>query len=183
MGERIVLGSGKLYCVAASPAQGGGYTIPADNTIETTSNLLGWIQGGATMEYTPEFYVAKDDLGKVSKKYLTDEDVTLKSGIMTWSADTLAKLAATATVVEPTSPATSPTILKIGGIDNFDNTQYVLRFVHEDEEDGDIRVTIVGSNEAGFSIAFAKDKETVIDAEFKAVPHDSTGTLVQIAFE
>lgn len=182
MSDRIVLGSGKLYCATASAAQGGGYTIPGDSTLETTANLLGWIQGGATLEYTPEFYVAKDDLGKVSKKYLTNEEVTLKSGIMTWNASTLEKLSATATVTAPASSG-DPTVIKIGGIENFDNTQYVLRFVHEDETDGDIRVTIVGSNEAGFSVAFAKDKETVIDAEFKAVPHDSSGTLVQIAFE
>ncbi|MGN2372006.1 hypothetical protein ACTFJW_18555, partial [Clostridium cagae] len=43
---------------------------------------------------------------------------------------------------------------------------------------GDIRVSVVGKNEAGFSFSFAKDKETVIDAEFKAQPHDSEGTLI-----
>lgn len=182
MSDRIVLGSGKLYCTAATAVSGGGYTIPSDAVLETTSNLLGWIQGGATLEYTPEFYVAKDDLGKVSKKYLTNEEVTLKSGIMTWNAGTLEKLSSTATVTAPTS-SSDPTVITIGGIENFDNTQYVLRFLHEDAADGDIRVTIVGSNEAGFSIAFASDKETVIDAEFKAVPHDSSGTLVQLSFE
>ena len=54
----------------------------------------------------------------------------------------------------------------------------MLHFVHEDAADGDIRVTIVGKNEAGFTLAFAKDKETVVDAEFKAKPHDSEGTLI-----
>ena len=37
---------------------------------------------------------------------------------------------------------------------------------------------IVGQNEAGFTLAFAKDKETVVDAEFKASPMDSEGTLI-----
>lgn len=54
----------------------------------------------------------------------------------------------------------------------------MIHFVHKDETDGDIRVTIVGNNQAGFSFAFAKDKETVIDAEFKAAPQDSEGTLI-----
>lgn len=54
----------------------------------------------------------------------------------------------------------------------------MIRFHHEDKVDGDIRVTIVGRNEAGFSLAFAKDKETVVDAEFKAAPHDTDGTLI-----
>ena len=39
-------------------------------------------------------------------------------------------------------------------------------------------VTIVGNNQAGFTIAFAKDSETVIDAEFKAQPMDKEGTLI-----
>ena len=51
---------------------------------------------------------------------------------------------------------------------NATGKKYVIHFVHKDETDGDIRVTIVGNNQAGFSFAFAKDKETVIDAEFKA---------------
>ena len=37
---------------------------------------------------------------------------------------------------------------------------------------------MVGSNEAGFEMAFAKDAETVINAEFKAQPMDETGTLI-----
>lgn len=55
---------------------------------------------------------------------------------------------------------------------------YVIHFVHEDKTDGDVRVTIVGKSEAGFTLAFAKDKETVVDAEFKAKPHDKDGTLI-----
>ncbi len=30
----------------------------------------------------------------------------------------------------------------------------------------------------GFTIAFAKDKETVVNAEFKAQPADTEGTLI-----
>lgn len=174
MSDRIVLGSGKLY-VAEATKVNGVYTIPADATLETSANLLGYIQGGATLEYTPEFYEAKDDLGYVYKKYLTNEEAVFKSGIMTWNGDTLEKLTSTATV--DTSVSGKRTV-KIGGISNFDNQQYVIRFVHEDSEDGDIRITIVGSNESGFEMAFAKDAETVINAEFKAVPNDANGTLI-----
>lgn len=173
MSDKIVLGSGKLYVVEASKS-GSGYTIPADNVLETNENLIGYIQGGATLEYTPEFYEAKDDLGYVSKKYLTNEEAILKSGVMTWSGDTLAKLTSTARV----TTATGKTTVKIGGIGNYNGKNYVIRFVHEDSEEGDVRITIVGSNESGFELAFAKDAETVINAEFKAVPNDSSGTLI-----
>lgn len=168
MSEKIVLGSGKLYVVEYTT------TIPEDATIETADNLIGYIQGGATLSYTPTFYEAKDDLGYVSKKFLTEEEAVLKSGIMTWNGKTLQKLCSTARV----SDAANVRTVKIGGISNYDGKKYVIHFLHEDEADGDIRVTIVGSNDAGFEMAFAKDKETVINAEFKAQPQDSEGTLI-----
>lgn len=167
--EKIVLGSGKLY-VMEYTAQ----TIPTDLLLEVADNLLGFISGGATLDYKPSYYEAKDDLGLASKTVLTEEEVSLKSGVMTWNGNTLKKLCSTARVVEGAGKRT----VKIGGIANQDRKNYVIRFVHEDAIDGDIRVTIVGSNQAGFSMAFLKDKETVIDAEFKAMPHDAEGTKI-----
>lgn len=166
--ERIVLGSGKMY-VAEFTGE-----IPEDSVIEAEEKLLGYIQGGATLSYTPTFYEAKDDLGIVSKKVITQEEAVLKSGIMTWNGDTLKKLTPTARVTEDGTNRT----VKIGGVGNNDGKKYVLHFVHVDKVDGDIRITIVGSNEAGFELSFAKDKETVINAEFKAQPHDKDGTLI-----
>lgn len=168
--QRIPLGSGKLYCVLFNKEQ----PIPDDATIEIDNNLLGYIQGGASLEYKPKFYEASDDLGLVKKTIITDEDVTLKSGVLTWNGDTLQKVSSTARVTESNGKRT----VKIGGLSNYDNKQYIIRFVHKDAEEGDIRITIVGNNQAGFSLKFTKDKETVVDAEFKASPMDKEGTLV-----
>ena len=168
--ERITIGSGKLYIAEFEN------TIPEDIEIEKETNILGYIQGGATLVYSPSFYEAKDDLGIVSKKMITDEEVTLKSGVLTWNGNTLKNLVATARVEEDKTKKTRT--VKIGGAGNYNSKKYVLHFVHEDKVDGDIRITIVGSNEAGLELAFAKDKETVINAEFKAQPHDDKGTLV-----
>lgn len=171
MEEKIVLGSGKLYVVEFT-----GGTVPENSVIETEENRIGYIQGGASIEYKPTFYEAKDDLGLVTKKIITDEEAVLKSGIMTWNLQRLAKLCNTGRVTEDTE--NNIRILKIGGIGNYDGKLYVIHFVHTDEQDGDMRLTIVGQNEAGFTIAWAKDKETVINAEFKAQPHDADGTLI-----
>lgn len=168
MTEKIVLGSGKLYVSAFND------TVPEDIELEKEANIIGYIQGGASLSYKPSFYEAKDDLGLVVKKIVTDEEATLTSGIMTWNADTLKKLCSTARVT--TNENTK--VVKIGGVGNYDATSYVIRFVHTDEE-GTIRITIRGTNEAGFEMAFAKDKETVINAEFKALPMDSEGTLIE----
>lgn len=168
-GEKIVLGSGILYCMEFTG------TLPERAALETEENKLGAIQGGASLEYKPKFYEAKDDMGKVTKVIITEEEASLKSGIMTWNGKTLTKLCSTARVTESAGVRT----VKIGGVGNDNGKKYVLHFVHEDSTDGDIRVTIVGQNQAGFSLAFKKDKETVIDAEFKAQPQDNEGTLIK----
>ncbi len=166
--QTITLGSGNLYI--------DEYTgiIPENQEIEKDINLMGYIQGGAELEYKPEFYTAEDDLGKVKKRIITKEEAKLKSGVMTWNGETLRKLSATGRVTEKDGKR----IVKIGGIDNNDNKNYVIHFVHKDSVDGDVRITIVGQNTAGYTLSFAKDKETVIDVEFEAVPSDDEGTLI-----
>lgn len=169
--EVITLGSGKLYITEYEDA------IPTDVLLETSDNLIGYISGGASLQYTPEFYTATDDLGYAQKTVITAEEVLLTSGIMTWNGNTLEKLSATGRVTE--DPAKGKRTLKIGGLANQNGKKYVVRFLHEDAADGNLRVTIVGTNQAGFTLAFAKDAETVVDAEFKADPSlDSDGTLV-----
>lgn len=169
--KRITLGSGKLYLIPYVD------TVPEVETICTDDNLLGYIKGGATLEYAPTFYEAKDDLGYVIKTIITEETATLKSGVMTFNGNTLKTLCATGRVTEDATKKLRT--LKIGGIANATGEKYVICFHHHDDIDGDIWVVIVGKNEAGFSLAFAKDAETVIDAEFKCLSQDDEGTLIK----
>lgn len=83
-------------------------------------------------------------------------------------------MCATARVTETAKKRT----VKSDGIKNQNNKKYLIRFLHEDSEDGNIRVTIVGRNEAGFSFTFAKDAESTIEPQFKAHPLDKDGTLL-----
>lgn len=172
--KRITLGSGDLYM-----AEFTGETVPENETICVDENLAGYIQGGATIEYKPTFYEAKDDKGVCVKTIITDEEVLLKSGIMTFNAKTLKTLSATGRITEEGNKRT----LLIGGVANNDGKKYVICFHHKDPIDGDIWVTIVGQNQSGFSLAFTKDKETVIDAEFKALSQDNDGTLIKYVEE
>lgn len=168
---RITLGSGKMYITEFDGE------IPEVDTITVPDNLIGYIKGGATLEYTPEFYDATDDLGMVTKTIITSEEALLKSGIMTFNGNTLNKLCDTARVTE--DAAQHLRTVKIGGIGNMKREKWLIVFHHEDKLDGDIWVVIVGSNRAGFSIAFTPDEETVIDAEFKAMAQDDEGTLIK----
>lgn len=166
--KKIRIGSGKVYITEFTG------TIPEDADFETDANKLGDVSGGATLEYKPSFYTAKSDDGTATKTEITDEEATLKLGVCTWNANTLKNLVTTGSVTEAGGIRT----LKIGGKNNDNGKKYAVRFVHTDKADGDARVTVVGSNTAGFSLAFAKDKETVINPEFKAEPMDGEGTLV-----
>ena len=173
MAERIILGSGHTYVMAFTG------TMPEDTAIEIEGNLLGATSGGASLEYTQEKYTAKSDDGTKTKTITVDENAVLKTGIMTLVADNLKKLVATGR----TSTNGNRTTLKIGGANNDDGVQYLVRFVHKDAKDGDVRITLVGKNQAGLTMAFAKDKEVVVDAEFKAEAMDAEGTLIQIDFD
>lgn len=171
--EVITLGSGDLMCKEYTDV------MPAYTDFDPTTDLLGRIQGGATLEYKGEWYEAKDDTGKVVKTIITSEEALLKSGICTWNGKTLAKLCATARITEADGIRT----VKIGGVANNDGKSYALCFHHADKVDGDVWLVIKAVNQGGFALAFAKDKETVIDAEFKCLPQDDEGTLIQYVEE
>lgn len=173
--KRIVLGSGTLHVV---PFTGTSQIQDAATVIAlcTNDNILGYISGGASLAYTPTFYTATDDLGYVTKTIITEEEVTLTSGVMTFNGNTLNTLVSTGRVTEDATGHTRT--VRIGGIGNATNAQYVIIFHHSDPIDGDIYVCIVGNNQAGFTLAFAKDQETVIDAEFRALSQDDNGTLI-----
>ena len=167
--EIITLGSGNLMIKEYTD------TMPTYSEFNEETDLLGRIQGGATLEYKGTWYDAKDDTGKAVKTIITEEEATLKSGILTWNGKTLEKLCSTARVTESEGIRN----VKIGGVGNHNGKSYALCFHHVDKADGDVYIVIRAVNQGGFSLAFVKDKETVIDAEFKCLPQDKEGTLIQ----
>lgn len=169
----ITLGSGKIYITPYTD------TVPTVEALCVEENLLGYIKGGASLEYTEEPYEEKDDLGYVSKVITTSEEAVLKCGLLTWNGNTLKNLIDRCSVTEDGSKRT----VKIGGAGNSQGKNYAICFHHEDKTDGDLWVLIVGRNTAGASLTFAKDAGTVIEPEFKALPHDDNGTLVELVEE
>lgn len=172
--KKITLGSGKLYY-----QEYDGTTMPTVDTICVENNQLGWIKGGASLEYTMEKYEEKDDLGMVSKIITVSEEALFKLGLITWNGEILTVLTSRGT----TSVTSGKRTTKIGGAGNDNNKNYVWCFHHEDATDGDVWVLLVGQNQAGFTIAFAADEGSLIEPEIKAIPHDAAGTLIQFIEE
>lgn len=171
--QTITLGSGKLYLTDYAEA------LPTVDDLCKAENLLGHIKGGAALEYTEETYEEKDDLGIVSKIITTSEEAILKCGLITWNGDTLTKLIDRCQTTEANGKRTT----KIGGAGNAKGGYYAICFHHEDKTDGNVWILIKGRNTAGASLTFATDAGTVIEPEFKAMPHDDAGTLVEFVEE
>ena len=171
--DTVTLGSGKIYLQTFSES------MPTVDALCVESNLLGYIKGGASLEYTQETYEEKDDLGYVSKIITTNEEAVLKCGLLTWNGTTLKKLLDRCSSTEVSGKRTT----KIGGAGNAQGGYYAICFHHEDKTDGDLWILIKGRNTAGATLTCATDAGTTVEPEFKALPHDSDGTLVELIEE
>lgn len=170
--KNITLGSGSVYC-AAKPTG----TIGSLSTYCTDENRLGYIKGGATVEYKPTTYEVKDDMGIVFKRFITSEAVSFKTGVLTWNIETLKKLVNN----ETATTSNKITTVKIGSAGFNEMDEYFIVFEHV-EATGTMRIAMLGTSDNGLTLAYQPDKECVIDAEFNAVAADSDGTLLIIEY-
>lgn len=175
MTEQMILGSGDLYIAAYTG------TLPEDETLEVSGNQVGYIKGGASIEYKPEEYTINDDSNTIYKRYVISEEITFKTGVLSWNLETLKTLCAKCSYTDETT--TKIRTLTLGGKGVREMDKYVVRFVHTKTDGKKIRITLVATASAGLSLAFAPDKETTVDAEFKAISHNSVGNQLIITEE
>ena len=164
----MLLGSGDLYIVA--------YTgdIPIDSAIETSDNMIGGIKGGATVSYTPTIYSVSDDMRRMKKSLITAEEATFKTGYLSFDLGEIAKIALGSHLETYGGKST----LAVGGGQTI--TEYLLRFVHTMGNGKKVRVSMIGTPVSGFELAFSPENESVINAEFSAVPMNAQGHLFTI---
>jgi hypothetical protein len=98
---------------------------------------------------------------------------------VSWNGETLQKLVDRCDVTE----SDGKRVTKIGGAGNAQGGYYAICFLHEDKKDGNVWIVIKGRNTAGATLTFAADEGTVVEPEFKAMPHDEAGTLVELIEE
>lgn len=169
--DTITIGSCKVYMMDATD------TMPDKETLCKEENRVGYVQSGCAVEYTEETHEEKDDLGYASKIITISEEVLVKMGFITWNGNVLDKIIDRCKVTE--DKAKGLRHVKIGGAGNAKGKYYVIGLHHEDKSDGDIWVILKGRNTAGATLTFATDAGTKIEPEFKAVPHDNDGTLLE----
>lgn len=173
MATNLQLGSGELFVVAVPTG-----TLSALSTYCTDGNRLGWIQGGATIEYKPTTYDVKDDMGAVYEHFITDEEVTMKSGILTWNMDVLQKLVNNETYTPASTGVPAKLVIGKKGFNAME--KWLIVFKATIDTAGTTRwFGIVGTSDNGLTLAYQPDKETVIDATFKAC-RQSAGELLII---
>ena len=177
--QRVVLGAGKWYI---APYTSGALDM---ETVEEEDNLLGYTQGGATITFTPETYTIEDDIGMVRKTFQTKAAAEMKTGLLTFTTDSLAAMLSVgqATQTPASASARGKTTLKLGGGKSA-LKKFSVVFVYEDDESGfKTRIGMVATNTAPLELVFAKDAETVVDVTFTAESNGVDDTIIVIEEE
>lgn len=182
--KTIPLGSGDLYIdevPGTLPATASAW-ITQLTTSCVAANEAGKIKGGASLEYNESTYTEKSDDNTVVKVITTDEDASLKCGLIAWNAEILHELINRSTVETASSGSGTSQknyrVTKLGGKGNEQDKNYLVIFHHKDAKDGDIWIVLVGRNTSPITIAFSMDAGSQIEPTFTATPLDSDGTLI-----
>ena len=177
--QRVVLGAGKWYI---APYTSGALDM---ETVEEEDNLLGYTQGGATITFTPETYTIEDDIGMVRKTFQTKASAEMKTGLLTFTTDSLAAMLSVGQATQTPASASErgKTTLKLGGGKSA-LKKFSVVFVYEDDETGfKTRIGMVATNTAPLELVFAKDAETVVDVTFTSESNGVDDTIIVIEEE
>lgn len=167
--DEIILGAGEVFMYEFD-----GSALPEDAEIETTEHNVGHCSGGFSIDYKPEKYDVKNQYGTIVRSYIIGEEITAKTGILSWYLKNLALLS---TAAFSEDKADKKRKLVFGG-KNPKLKTVLFRFVHEKENGKKLRFTMIGQGGAGFAVEFTT-KELSVDAQITAV-EAIKGFLAQI---
>ena len=170
--EHVTLGACDIYLAEYA----GESEFDIEAMVAQEDNYFGNTQGGTTLEYTPSTYTVEDDKGRVRRTFQTKADATLKTGLLTYTLETLSR---TLSVGQFSANGGKPKLTLPGGKATLKRKAVVA--VYTDDETGDkTMVGIVATNTGALSMAYAKDKETVPEITFTAVSNGKDDVLVTI---
>lgn len=157
--DEIILGAGEVYLYKFT-----GTEIPENTEVETEAHNVGHCQGGFTVNYKPTKYEILNQYEKTVKSAITKEEISAKTGILSWALEKLSLLSTAEYTVDKEKKVRKLVFTGKGK----SLTTVLLRFVHTKENGKKIRFTMIGQGGSGFALEFAQ-KELVIDAEISAI--------------
>lgn len=157
--DEIILGAGEVFVYEFT-----GSEIPEDSVVETEEHNVGHCSGGFTIDYKPTSYEVLNQYEKIVKKFITKEEISAKTGVISWA---LEKLSLLSTAEYTVDKAKKTRKLLFTGKGKSIKT-VLLRFVHTKENGKKIRFTMIGQGGSGFALEFST-KELVVDTEITAI--------------
>ncbi len=157
--DEIILGAGEVFVYEFSDTK-----LPEDGVIETDEHNVGHCSGGFTIDYKPTSYEVLNQYEKIVKKFITKEEISAKTGIISWALDKLSLLSTAEYTVDKEKKTRK--LLFTGKGKSIKTV--LLRFVHTKENGKKIRFTMIGQGGSGFALEFST-KELVVDTEITAI--------------
>lgn len=157
--DEIILGAGEVFIYEFNDTQ-----IPENDVIETDEHNVGHCSGGFTIDYKPTSYEVLNQYEKIVKKFITKEEISAKTGIISWALDKLSLLSTAEYTVNKEKKTRK--LLFTGKGKSIKTV--LLRFVHTKENGKKIRFTMIGQGGSGFALEFST-KELVVDTEITAI--------------
>lgn len=158
--NEILVGAGEVYMYEFN-----GSEIPAHSVIETEEHNVGHTSGGASIEYKPTKYDVENSYGRIVKSFITKEECTFKTGLLTWNLVNLALLTTAKITTDVSEKKRTLTFGSGGALKNV-----LVRFVHEKENGKKLRFTMIGNAGNGFTMDFS-GQEVSVDAEIAAIEY------------
>lgn len=157
--DEILIGACDVYMYAFT-----GDKIPEHAEIETDGHNVGHCSSGFVVNYKPTKYDVKNQYGQIVKSAVTEEEISAKTGILTWN---LANMALFSTGEYKENVEEKKRELIFTGNGKALST-VLVRAVHTKENGKKIRFTMLGQGGSGFAVSW-ENKEVTIDAELTAV--------------
>lgn len=158
--EEIIFGAADVYMYEFKED-----ALPDDAVVEVDDHLVGHTSGGASVEYKPTKYDVENSYGKIVRSFITKEEITAKTGLLSWRLDRLALLSTAKFSTDATKKVRT---LEFRGGSYLPNV--LIRFVHTKENGKKLRFTMIGQGGNGFTIPF-ETKESTVDAEISAIEY------------
>lgn len=157
--DEIIMGAGEVYMMIYT-----GGDVPEHSVIETPENNVGHCQGGFSIDYKPENYDVKNQYNTIVRCFVIGEEITTKTGILTWDLKRLEMLSTAKYVIDEIKKVRK---LIFGG--NNPLATVLVRFVHTKENGKKLRWTTIAQGGNGFALEFSGEKELTIDAELVSI--------------